>query len=71
MEPSASNLLSWLKGHVEKLSSFVGGAADFGALAVATNFSKMLAREGCPHAEGIQKEKLAEPSVLGDTLDSL
>jgi hypothetical protein len=52
-EPSAFNLLSWLKAHVEKLSSFVGGAVDFGALARATNFAKMLAHRGCPHAKGI------------------
>jgi hypothetical protein len=52
-EPSAFNLLSWLKAHVEKLPSFVGGAVDFGALARATNFAKMLAHGGCPRAKGI------------------
>jgi hypothetical protein len=52
-EPSAFNLLSWLKAHVEKLPSFVGGAVDCGALARATNFAKMLAHGGCPRAKGI------------------
>jgi hypothetical protein len=47
-EPSAFNIFSWLKAHFEKLHSFVGGAADFGALAGATNFAKILARGGCP-----------------------
>jgi hypothetical protein len=60
-----------LKAHVEKLSTFVGGAIDFGALAGATNFAKMLARGGCTHTDGIQEEKIGEPSVLGATSDSL
>lgn len=55
---------------MEKLSSFVRGAIDFGALAGATNFAKMLAHRGCTHNDGIQKEVLADPSVLGDTFDS-
>jgi hypothetical protein len=64
-------LLSGLKALVEKLPSFVGGAIDFGALAGATIFAKMLAHGGYPHAEGIQKEKITKPSVLGDTSDLL
>jgi hypothetical protein len=60
-----------LKAHVEKLPSFVGGTVDFGALAEATNFAKMLAHGGCPYAEGFKTEKLVELSVLGDTSDSL
>ena len=41
-EPSALNILTWLKSNLAKLLDFVGGAVDFGALASATNFSKML-----------------------------
>jgi hypothetical protein len=42
-DPSAFNILSWMKANFEKLPDFVGGAVDFGALASATNLSKMLA----------------------------
>jgi hypothetical protein len=42
-EPTTFNLLSWLKAHVEKLPTFVEGAANFGALTGATNYAKMLA----------------------------
>jgi hypothetical protein len=52
-EPSAFNILSWLKLHVEKLPAFVEGTFDFAALASATNFAKMLACGGCTHTEGI------------------
>jgi hypothetical protein len=37
----------------------------------ATNFAKMLAHGGCTHIDGIQKEKIGEPSMLGATSDSL
>jgi hypothetical protein len=37
------SLFTWLKAHLEKLPTFVRGAVNFGALAGATNFSKMLA----------------------------
>jgi hypothetical protein len=70
-ERSAFNLLSWLKAHVEKIPSFVRGAVDFAALASATNFAKILIREGCTHATGIQDEALGDVSALGDTSDSL
>jgi hypothetical protein len=70
-EPTAFNLLSWLKAHVEKLPALIGGAADFGALASATNYAKMLARGGCTHTESIKKEKLSGPSDLGVTSPTL
>jgi hypothetical protein len=47
-EPTAFNLLSWLKAHVEKLPAFVGGLVNFGALAGATNYAKMLAQGVVP-----------------------
>jgi hypothetical protein len=65
--PTAFNLLSWLKAHAHKLPSFVGGAIDYGALAGATNYVKMLAHRGCTHSESVQKEKFARPSDLGTT----
>jgi hypothetical protein len=64
-ELSAFNIFSSLKAHFEKLPSFVEGAVDFGALASATNFAKMLARGGYPHTESIQEEKLEGPSGFG------
>jgi hypothetical protein len=70
-EPSALSLFAWLKAHLLKLLAFVGGAVDFRALAGAINFTKMLARKGCPHMEGIQEEKLEGPSQLGMTSRSL
>jgi hypothetical protein len=70
-EPTVFNLISWLKAHVEKLLAFVGGAADFGALAGATNYAKMLARGGCTHTEIIKKEKLSDSSSLGATSPTL
>jgi hypothetical protein len=70
-EPTAFNLLSWLKAHVEKLPAFVRGTADFGALAGATNYAKMLVRRGCTHTEFIKKEKLSGPSDLGVTSPTL
>jgi hypothetical protein len=41
-DPSAFNIFSWMKPNFLKLPDFVGGAVDFGVLASATNFSKML-----------------------------
>ena len=41
-DPSAFNIFSWMKANFRKLPDFIGGAIDFGALASATNFSKML-----------------------------
>jgi hypothetical protein len=70
-EPTTFSLLSWLKTHVEKLPAFVGGAADFGALAGTTNYAKMLARGGCTHIEIIKKENLSGPSDLGATSPTL
>jgi hypothetical protein len=56
---------------LEKLLAFVGGAVDFGALAGAINFAKMLAQKGCPHTDGLQEEKLEGLSELGMTSRSL
>jgi hypothetical protein len=70
-EPTAFSLLSWLKAHVEKLPTFVEGAANFGALTGATNYAKMLARGDCTHTEIIKKEKLSGPSDLGATSPTL
>ena len=42
-KPSAFNIFSWMKVNFVKLPDFIGGAIDFGALASATNFSKILA----------------------------
>jgi Asp-tRNA(Asn)/Glu-tRNA(Gln) amidotransferase C subunit len=41
-EPSAFNILSWMKANFAKLPNFVSGAVDFGALASATKLWKML-----------------------------
>ena len=41
-EPLAFNIFSWMKANFLKVPDFVGGAVDFGALASATNHSKML-----------------------------
>jgi hypothetical protein len=70
-EPISFSLLSWMKAHLEKFPTFVGGVVDFGALAGATNYAEMLARRGCAHTEGVQKEKLGGPSDLGTTSPSL
>ena len=42
-ESLAFNIFSWMKANFLKLPDFVGGAIDFGALASASNLSKMLA----------------------------
>jgi hypothetical protein len=70
-EASAFNLLTWLKYHVEKVPSYVGGAVDFAALASATNFGKMLMRKGCTHATEVEHEALADASSLGEASDAL
>jgi hypothetical protein len=70
-EASAFNLLTWLKSHVKKVPSFVGGAVDFATLASATNFGKMLMWEGCTHATEVGCESLADASSLGETSDAL
>jgi hypothetical protein len=70
-EASAFNFLTWLKSHVEKVPSFVGGAVDFAALASAMNFGKMLVRKGCTHATKVGHEALADASSLGKAFDAL
>ena len=42
-KPSVFNIFSWMKANFMKLPYFVGGVVNFGALACATNLSKMLA----------------------------
>jgi hypothetical protein len=67
----AFNIFSWMKDHFEKLPAFVGGAIDFGALAYAMNFAKMLAQDGCKHVEGVKERDLEGPSDLGATSRSV
>jgi hypothetical protein len=64
-------LLTWLKSHVEKVPSFVGGAVDFAALASTTNFGKMLMRKGGTRATEVEREALADASLLGEASDAL
>ena len=66
-EPSAFNIFSWMKANFLKLPDFVGGAIDFGALASATNLSKMLTKDVCPHAKDVKKRDLKGPIDLGAT----
>ena len=56
-----------MKANFEKLHAFVGGAIDFGALASAMNFAKMLAQDGYKHVKGIKEKDLGGPSNLGVT----
>ena len=56
-----------MKANFEKLHAFVGGAIDFGALASATNFAKMLAQDGYKHVEGVKAKDLGGPSDLRAT----
>jgi hypothetical protein len=69
-EASVFNLLTWLKSHMEKVPSFVGGVMDFAALASATNFGKMLMQKGCTHATEVERETLANASLLGEASDA-
>lgn len=71
-EPSAYSLFSWMKSNFAKLPGFVGGAVDFGALSSAINLSKVLAKSGCPHVEGLKEKKDFEsPAELGDSSGNL
>ena len=63
-KPSAFSIFSWMKANFEKLPAFVGGAIDFGALASAMNFAKMLAQDGCKHVKGVKEKDLGGPSDL-------
>jgi len=56
-----------MKANFVKLPDFVGGAVDFGALASATNLSKMLLRDGCRHIQGVQERDLGGLGELGVT----
>ena len=70
-EPSVFNIFSWMKANFMKLPDFIGGAIDFGALASATNFSKMLKQEGCSHIEGVREKDLEGSTELGVTSQSV
>ena len=47
-----------MKANFLKLPDFVGRAVNFGALAFATNFSKMLTQDGCSDIEGMKEKDL-------------
>jgi hypothetical protein len=64
-EPSTFNIFSWLKANFLKLPDFASGAVDFGALASATNFAKMLAQDCCPHVKDVKENDLEGPTGLG------
>lgn len=63
--PSAFTIFSWLKANFVKLPDFIGGAIDFGAQASTTNFSKMLAQDGCSHVNAVQERDLEGLGELG------
>jgi hypothetical protein len=63
-EPSAFNIFSWMKANFVKLPDFASGAVDFGALAFATNFAKMLAHDCCPHVKDVKENDLEGPADL-------
>ena len=53
-----------MKANFLKLPDFVGGAIDFGALAFATNLSKMLAQDGFPHTKDVKERDLEGRPIL-------
>ena len=53
------------------LLDFVGGAVDFGALAVVSSFARLLRHEGCSHAEGVAKEEFAAAEDVGEGTSSV
>lgn len=56
-----------MKSNFTKLSGFVGGAIDFGALSSATNLSKTLIKSRCHHVDDLKKQKEFEsPAELGE-----
>ena len=64
-EPSAFNIFSWMKANFVKLRDFISGGVDFRAVASATNFSNILALDGCLHINGMQERDLEGPGELG------
>jgi hypothetical protein len=50
-DPLAFSIFSWMKAKFLKLTNFIGRAVDFGALASATNLSKMLRQDGSLHVK--------------------
>jgi hypothetical protein len=48
----------WLKTNFVKLPDLISGVVDFGALASATNFLKMLVQDGCSHINAVQERIL-------------
>lgn len=66
-EPSPYNLFAWMKSNFTRLSGFVRGAIDFGALSLATNLSKTLIKSGCNHVDDLRERKEFECLVeLGE-----
>lgn len=71
-EPLAFDIFSWMKSNFAKLPRFVGGAVDFRAFSSATNFSKILAKSGCTHVEGLKERKeFKSPAEFGESSGNL
>lgn len=67
-DPSAHGIFSWMKSNFAKLSRFVVGAVDFGALSCANNLSKILVKSSCLHVEGLREKKEFESLIeLGES----
>lgn len=56
LEPSPYNMFTWMKSNFSKLSGFVGGAVDFGALSTDMNLLKILMKSGCNHVDDLKEE---------------
>jgi hypothetical protein len=68
---SASALFCWFKENVSKLSAFVGGAVDYGAMACGNNLYKMLEKTGCQHVSGVlEGKKFDTPEELGSPAET-
>lgn len=63
--PTAFNLLSWLKAHVQKLPSFVGGAVDYGALAGPPTMRRCYLVGVVPKVRASKRRNLRGPLTLG------
>jgi hypothetical protein len=70
-EPLAFNIFLWLKTNFAKLPNSIGSAMHFGVLASATNFSKMLARDGCLQVDVVQERDLKGLGELGTVSRSM
>jgi hypothetical protein len=68
-DTSAYGILARFKENLAKLSEFVKGAMNFGALSCAMNLCKTLGKLGCTHFVGLKRRREFEgPSELGETL---